>query len=272
MPALAMTSGGTQTRWVARAGGRLRGLEQAAHGCLAWLADRVDDTANPVVCGMQQPGREVAAVDVLQGQIGRARREHVAAALDPPQPPGHPAGDLIGAEDQARTREQGPAAERLHRRQPRHPAWRPRSRRWPLTWDRPRQPVRSRRRPAVSATGRPSGWRRSSSGRPGWRAAGPRPGLRAAHRSRCRSPRPRPRRRAPQAARPAWSGRRAARAPRPPVARSPPRQRRDLVTPRQRGLHDRRGQHGGSRRAPAVSSHHHGTRPPEPAVSRSFSA
>src|SRR5262249_47319606 len=43
------------------AGGGLRGLEQAAHGGLARLADRVEDAADPLIRGVQQPGREVAA-------------------------------------------------------------------------------------------------------------------------------------------------------------------------------------------------------------------
>ena len=61
----------------------------------------------------QHPGGQVAAVDVLERQVGRPGREHVAAALDPPQPPGHPADQLVRAEDEPGPGQQRPVAERL---------------------------------------------------------------------------------------------------------------------------------------------------------------
>src|SRR5215472_18924774 len=80
-------------------------------------ADGIESPANALVGSMQQPAGKVTTVDVLNRLISRSGRKDVAAALDPPQPPWHPADVLIRAENQAGTRQHGLVSESLDGRQ-----------------------------------------------------------------------------------------------------------------------------------------------------------
>jgi hypothetical protein len=113
MPAASITSAGVQTSRAAEPVTSTAAVSKSA--IVAWPG-RLTVLKAPVIpsaaaCSSQRAKSRQSMY--LHGQAGRPWREDVAAALDPPQPPGHPANPLIGSENQACPGQQGVRAEAL---------------------------------------------------------------------------------------------------------------------------------------------------------------
>ena len=98
-----------------RPGRRHRRVEQVTHRRVPGATHHVVRPADALGTPVQQPGRQVANVHVLDRQVTRPRCQHLAAPGDPVQPPRQPPDVLPRPEDQPGARQQRPVTEHPRR-------------------------------------------------------------------------------------------------------------------------------------------------------------